>query len=268
MPFQQRVLSISKKGTAQTTYVLADRGPRDQVSKGLPHCMLCILHLYAHGHRMLCIIKIYARVGWSPHTLLAAIPLLFFGFHQRATRDHGGRGKGRRMTGGPLHDGSTTTGAQVAKHWVPQLQLEMLAAPAQSALLVSRSATKVIIRNLPYCHTCCSCPRNIQAVNEVVQACRLWVQNASAVLVPFQGLTAFRVWRDDHYIAAMLGFISRLYMQHVLLRRPPPADLHAHLPEYHAFLLRTAAIAGSAEPVLQVPAEQLVNPSEEHLRFL
>ena len=32
--------------------------------------------------------------------------------------------------------------------WVTQLQLEMLAAPAQSALLVSRSASKV---SVPFC---------------------------------------------------------------------------------------------------------------------
>lgn len=33
---------------------------------------------------------------------------------------------------------------QVARNWVAQLQLEMLAAPADSALLVSRSASKVL----------------------------------------------------------------------------------------------------------------------------
>ncbi len=32
---------------------------------------------------------------------------------------------------------------QVNQTWVTQLQLEMLAAPAQSALLISRSASKV-----------------------------------------------------------------------------------------------------------------------------
>lgn len=34
---------------------------------------------------------------------------------------------------------------QIARNWVAQLQLEMLAAPADSALLVSRSASKVLL---------------------------------------------------------------------------------------------------------------------------
>lgn len=37
--------------------------------------------------------------------------------------------------------------AQVNQTWVTQLQLEMLAAPAQSALLVSRSASKVHLKH-------------------------------------------------------------------------------------------------------------------------
>jgi hypothetical protein len=83
-----------------------------------------------------------------------------------------------------------------------------------------------------------------------------------------QGMTVFRVWRDDDYIAAMLGFISRLHMQHVLPRRPPPADLFSHLPEYQAFLHRTGSLAASAEPVLTLPAHDIVNPSREHQTFL
>ena len=83
-----------------------------------------------------------------------------------------------------------------------------------------------------------------------------------------QGLTVFRVWRDDEYIAAMLSFISRLHMQHVLPRRPPPADLFMHLPEYQAFLQRTGSLAASAEPVLTLPAQDLVNPSTEQQTFL
>ena len=78
----------------------------------------------------------------------------------------------------------------------------------------------------------------------------------------------FRVWRDDAYIGAMLGFISRLFLQHVQLRRPPPGDLFAHLPEYHAFINSTASLASSASIVLNVPAGDLVNCSTEQRSFL
>ncbi len=49
---------------------------------------------------------------------------------------------------------------QVARNWVAQLQLEMLAAPADSALLVSRSASKVLLSShspRPVHTMCVSC---------------------------------------------------------------------------------------------------------------
>jgi radial spoke head protein 9 len=71
-------------------------------------------------------------------------------------------------------------------------------------------------------------------------------------------LIIFRVWRDDEYIKAMLGFISRLYTEHVLPGQEPPPDLWARLPDYGAFLRRTAAMAEAATVVARVPAEEVV----------
>ena len=62
--------------------------------------------------------------------------------------------------------------AQVNQTWVTQLQLEMLAAPAQSALLVSRSASKVHLKNpsdgLPAQELMSQKPRSIPMLHLIV----------------------------------------------------------------------------------------------------
>ena len=72
-----------------------------------------------------------------------------------------------------------------------------------------------------------------------------------------QGLTIYRMWRDEEYIQAMLGFVSRLYTEHVLAGRPPPANIFWGLPEYRHFLERTVALADGATVIARVPSAEV-----------
>ena len=65
-------------------------------------------------------------------------------------------------------------------------------------------------------------------------------------------MTIFRIQRDKAYLCAMLHLVSRLHTQHVLARSPPPCNPWWALPEYHAFLDATKALAASATLVAQV----------------
>ncbi|CAL5218524.1 g212 [Coccomyxa viridis] len=113
---------------------------------------------------------------------------------------------------------------RVNQMWVTQLQLEMLAAPAQSALLVSRSASK--------------------------------------------GMTVFRMWRDEAYLQAMLGYVSIFYTSFVLSQKQPPSNIFLELPEYQQFLQHTLSLAHGAEVVLHVPPEQMPAESGDLRTFL
>lgn len=72
--------------------------------------------------------------------------------------------------------------------------------------------------------------------------------------VLLQGLTVFRMWRDEEFIRDMLHFVSRVYTEHVLPDWPPPVNIFWGLPEYEQFLDRTNALANGATIVTQVPA--------------
>ncbi len=72
-----------------------------------------------------------------------------------------------------------------------------------------------------------------------------------------QGLTIYRMWRDEEYLKAMLDFVSRVYTQHVLLGRPPPGNIFWGLPEYKKFLERTIALADGAAVVARVPSGEV-----------
>ncbi|BDA44460.1 hypothetical protein COCOBI_05-6450 [Coccomyxa sp. Obi] len=119
--------------------------------------------------------------------------------------------KGRAKISYVLADGGPHN--RIARNWVAQLQLEMLATPANSALLVSRSATK--------------------------------------------GLTIYRMWRDEDYVQTMLHFVSRLYTEHVLPGRTPPANIFWGLPEYASFLERTVALADGAAVVAHITTAEV-----------
>ncbi len=73
-----------------------------------------------------------------------------------------------------------------------------------------------------------------------------------------QGMTVFRLQRDEGYLARMLACVARLHTQHVRPGAPPP-PLNAwwQLPEYHAFLDATRAVAAAAALVAVVDAPAL-----------
>ena len=81
-----------------------------------------------------------------------------------------------------------------------------------------------------------------------------------------QGLTIYRMWRDEEYIQAMLGFVSRVYTQHVLLGRPPPVNMFWGLPEYASFLAHTIALADGAAVVAHISAADVAHSSCADLR--
>ena len=69
-----------------------------------------------------------------------------------------------------------------------------------------------------------------------------------------QGMTVFRLQRDERYLRALLACVSRLHTQHVLTGAPPPLNPWWQLPDYHAFLDATKAVAASADLVATVEA--------------
>lgn len=87
--------------------------------------------------------------------------------------------------------------------------------------------------------------------------------------VPQQGLTIYRMWRDEEYIQVMLGFVSRLYTVHVLPGRPPLANMFWGLPEYCRFLEHTVALADGAAMIAHVPPAEVQHAANaDHRAFL
>ena len=87
--------------------------------------------------------------------------------------------------------------------------------------------------------------------------------------VPQQGLTIYRMWRDEEYIQVMLGFVSRLYTVHVLPGRPPPANMFWGLPEFSRFLEHTVALADGAAMIAHVPPAEVQHAANaDHRAFV
>ena len=70
-------------------------------------------------------------------------------------------------------------------------------------------------------------------------------------------MTIFRMWRDEDYLQAMLGYLNVFYTSFVLKQQPPPSNLFLHLPEYQQFLQHTLALSQGADVVLHVPPEAM-----------
>ena len=83
-----------------------------------------------------------------------------------------------------------------------------------------------------------------------------------------QGMTIFRMWRDEAYLQAMLGYVSAFYTEFVLKQRPPPSNLFSDHPGYQQFLQHTVALAQGAEVVLHVPPEQMAPAAGDPRTFL
>ena len=83
-----------------------------------------------------------------------------------------------------------------------------------------------------------------------------------------QGMTIFRMWRDEAYLQAMLGYVSIFYTSFVLNRKQPPSNIFLDLPEYQQFLQHTLSLAHGAEVVLHVPPEQMPAEAGDHRTFL
>ena len=81
-------------------------------------------------------------------------------------------------------------------------------------------------------------------------------------------MTIFRMWRDEAYLQAMLGYVSILYTNFVLNRKPPPSNIFMNYPEYQQFLQHTVALANSAEVVMHVPPEQMPEAAGDLRTFL
>ena len=83
-----------------------------------------------------------------------------------------------------------------------------------------------------------------------------------------QGMTIFRMWRDDDYLRSMLGYLSIFYMSFVLKQQPPPRNLFLTQPEYQQFLQHTLALSQGADVVLHVPPEAMPQASGDLRTFL
>lgn len=53
-----------------------------------------------------------------------------------------------------------------------------------------------------------------------------------------QGMSLFRVHRDDTYLQQMLAVIRRFYVTHVKAKRPPPQDMFFQGSDYQASATR------------------------------
>ncbi|EFN52793.1 hypothetical protein CHLNCDRAFT_138438 [Chlorella variabilis] len=65
-----------------------------------------------------------------------------------------------------------------------------------------------------------------------------------------KGMRVFRMQRDDELLRLMLLVISRLWQQHVLPGRPPPADVYASWHEHHDMMRRIREVANEAALVV------------------
>ncbi len=83
-----------------------------------------------------------------------------------------------------------------------------------------------------------------------------------------QGMTIFRMWRDEAYLQAMLGYVSIFYTSFVLNQKQPPSNIFLELPKYQQFLQHTLSLAHGAEVVLHVPPEQMPAESGDLRTFL
>lgn len=83
-----------------------------------------------------------------------------------------------------------------------------------------------------------------------------------------QGMTVFRMWRDEAYLQAMLGYVSVFYTSFVLTKKQPPSNIFLELPGYQQFLQHTLSLAHGAEVVLHVPPEQMPAEAGDLRTFL
>ena len=84
----------------------------------------------------------------------------------------------------------------------------------------------------------------------------------------WQGMTVFRMWRDEAYLRAMLGYVSIFYTSFVLAQKPPPGNIFLELPQYQQFLQHTLALAHGAEVVMHIPPEQMPPGTGDPRTFL
>ena len=82
-----------------------------------------------------------------------------------------------------------------------------------------------------------------------------------------QGVTLFRMPRDDAYLAQLLEIVGRLYTQHVLPGLPPPTDFNFESHSYQALISATLAIAKKT-PVLATLPQPQVAPAADGRAFL
>lgn len=64
-----------------------------------------------------------------------------------------------------------------------------------------------------------------------------------------QGLSAFRIMRDEAYLKDMLEVISMLYCQYVVRGVQPPVNVFMGLPVYERLLQGTLGLARRAQRV-------------------
>lgn len=64
----------------------------------------------------------------------------------------------------------------------------------------------------------------------------------------------------------MLGFVSRVYTEHVLPGRPPAANIFWGLPEYASLLERTVALADGAAVVANISAAEVARAACADMR--
>lgn len=131
-PFRQRV-GLTKKGNPRMSYMLADPGPRQRVCRAtLGNPVACTAQSACRTCAWFCA-HCYDLIGQVLQNSAA----------QACSTSCSASLEGCHGGGLPLEIYLKSVLVQVNQLWVTQLQLEMLAAPAQSALLVSRSASKV-----------------------------------------------------------------------------------------------------------------------------
>ena len=153
---------------------------------------------------------------------------------------------------------------QVPAHWVPQLQLHLLATGCHSVLLLSRRAQPA-----------CSCPWPARPASRPPALLSCLLQTAiltaprpararlalltstaldhHACRSATRGSRIFRLMRDQGYLLGLLGTLSSMHCGHVLRRRPPPTNMFSRDPRYRALLGATARLGRQAAVVMEVP---------------
>eukprot|EP00887_Chlorella_sp_A99_P000528 scaffold17.g528.t1 len=83
-----------------------------------------------------------------------------------------------------------------------------------------------------------------------------------------KGIRVFRMPRDDAYVRLMLAVLARLWRDHVLPQRPPPAEAWASWAEHHRLLSATAALAAGAAQVATAESATYHPPGGDPRFFL